>query len=84
MRTVMAGIIADGGPATDIWSREAFCALGHGDLDVDAILDGLRGISASAAGWWWSRTSCPAARSGSRGRPRTSGTTAPFWPQRGL
>jgi inosose dehydratase len=29
--------------------REAFCALGGGDLDVDAILAGLRGMS--FAGW---------------------------------
>jgi inosose dehydratase len=49
VHTVMAGIVADGGPATDIWSREAFCELGRGDLDVDAILDGLRGIS--FGGW---------------------------------
>ena len=35
--------------ATDIWSREAFCELGRGDLDVHAILDGLRGIS--FGGW---------------------------------
>jgi len=49
VRTVMTGIVADGAPATDIWSREAFCELGRGDLDVDAILDGLRGIS--FGGW---------------------------------
>ena len=49
VRTVMAGIVADGAPATDIWSREAFCELGRGDLDVDAILDGLRAIS--FGGW---------------------------------
>jgi inosose dehydratase len=49
VRAVMAGIVADGAPATDIWSREAFCELGHGDLDVDAILDGLQGIS--FGGW---------------------------------
>lgn len=42
-------IVADGGPATDIWSREAFPMLGGGDLDVDAVLDGLRGMSFS--GW---------------------------------
>src|SRR5205823_4996578 len=41
------------------------------------------GGSRSAAGWWWSRTSCPAARCGSRGRPRNSGTTVPFWPNEG-
>src|SRR5215472_8947184 len=41
------------------------------------------GASRSAAGWWWSRTSCPAARSGSRGRPRNSGTTVPFFRNEG-
>ena len=42
--SVMQGIMADNAPSTDIWSREAFCALGHGDLDVNAVLDGLHGI----------------------------------------
>jgi inosose dehydratase len=46
---VMSGIVADGAPATEIWSREAFCVLGGGDLDVDAVLDGLRGTS--FGGW---------------------------------
>jgi inosose dehydratase len=45
----MAGIIADDAPVTDIWSREAFCALGQGDLDVPAVLGGLAGIGFS--GW---------------------------------
>jgi inosose dehydratase len=49
VRSVMAGIVADGAPVTEIWSREAFCALGRGDLDVAGILDGLRGIS--FGGW---------------------------------
>jgi inosose dehydratase len=43
--SVMSGIVADQAPVTEIWSREAFCALGGGDLDVDAILAGLRDIS---------------------------------------
>jgi inosose dehydratase len=47
--SVMAGIVADDAPVTEIWSREAFCALGHGDLDVARILDGLRAIS--FGGW---------------------------------
>jgi inosose dehydratase len=47
--SVMNGIVADDAPVTEIWVREAFCALGGGDLDVDAILDGLRGIS--FGGW---------------------------------
>jgi inosose dehydratase len=41
---VMRQIIEDEAPVTDIWSREAFCALGHGDLDADAILDGIRAM----------------------------------------
>ena len=47
--SVMAKIVEDDAPVTEIWSREAFCELGHGDLDADAILDGLRGIS--FGGW---------------------------------
>jgi len=46
---VMAQIIADEAPVTEIWTREAFCALGGGDLDADAVLDGLRRIS--FGGW---------------------------------
>src|SRR6266567_2131350 len=42
-------IVADGAQATEIWSREAFPMLGGGDLDVDAVLDGLRGMS--FGGW---------------------------------
>lgn len=46
---VRDAIVADGAQAAEIWSREAFPALGSGDLDVDAVLDGLRGMSFS--GW---------------------------------
>ena len=46
---VMNEIIADEAPVTEIWTREAFCALGGGDLDVDAVLAGLRKIS--FGGW---------------------------------
>ena len=49
VRSVMAGIVADGAPVTEIWSREAFCALGRGDLDVAGILDALAGIG--FGGW---------------------------------
>ena len=42
-------IVADGAQAAEIWSREAFPVLGGGDLDVDAVLDGLRGMS--FGGW---------------------------------
>ncbi len=46
---VMNEIITDEAPVTEIWTREAFCELGHGDLDTDAVLDGLRRIS--FGGW---------------------------------
>jgi inosose dehydratase len=46
---VMTGIVADGAPVTEIWSREAFCALGRGDLDVPNVLDGLHAIGFT--GW---------------------------------
>jgi inosose dehydratase len=47
--SVMYEIMADHAPVTEIWTREAFCALGAGDLDTDAVLDGLRRMSFS--GW---------------------------------
>ena len=47
--SVMNTIIADRAPVTEIWTREAFCALGDGDLDTDGVLNGLRRISFS--GW---------------------------------
>ena len=46
---VMSEIVTDQAPVTEIWTREAFCALGGGDLDVDAVLAGLRTIS--FGGW---------------------------------
>jgi len=45
----MNEIVADEAPGTEIWTREAFCALGGGDLDVDSVLAGLRKIS--FGGW---------------------------------
>ncbi len=45
----MSEIVTDQAPVTEIWTREAFCALGGGDLDVDAVLAGLREIS--FGGW---------------------------------
>ena len=46
---VMEGIMADDAPVTDIWSREAVCSLGRGDLDVARVLDGLD--AAGFQGW---------------------------------
>lgn len=43
-RSVMAAIVADGGQASEIWSREAFPRLGDGDLDVEGVLAALAGI----------------------------------------
>jgi len=40
-QSVMAGIVADGAPATAIWDREAFPALGQGDLDVEGVINAL-------------------------------------------
>ena len=42
--SVMAGVIADGAPVTAIWSREAFPALGQGDLDADGVIAALAAI----------------------------------------
>ena len=44
VRSVMDGIVADNEPATAIWSREAFCALGEGDVDVAGVLAELERI----------------------------------------
>ena len=35
-------------PVSEIWRRKAFCRLGAGDLDVDAVLDAVRD---SYSGW---------------------------------
>jgi inosose dehydratase len=35
---VMKQIVAEGQPTSMIWSREAFCRLGTGDVDIDGIL----------------------------------------------
>jgi inosose dehydratase len=47
--SVMRQIIEEGAPAPEIWSREAFCVLGEGDLDTDAVLDGIKAIG--FGGW---------------------------------
>jgi inosose dehydratase len=40
-RSIMDGIIADNEPTPAIWGREAFCALGEGDVDIDGVLEQL-------------------------------------------
>jgi inosose dehydratase len=46
---VIGQIIADRAPVVAIWERRAFCRLGAGDVDLDAVLAALR--DAGYAGW---------------------------------
>lgn len=41
-RAVMDRVVAEGKPTESIWSDEAFCRLGEGDVDVDGILGEVR------------------------------------------
>jgi inosose dehydratase len=41
-RSVIDAVIREGAGMMEIWRRGAFCRLGTGDLDIDAILNGLR------------------------------------------
>ena len=47
-RSVVEGIVREAAPVAEIWRRKAFCRLGEGDLDVEAVLDEVR---RSYAGW---------------------------------
>ena len=40
-RSKMDQLIADHEPTPSIWSREVFCALGHGDVNLDDVLNEL-------------------------------------------
>jgi inosose dehydratase len=40
--SVIDAVIREGAGMMDVWRRGAFCPLGGGDLDIDAILNGLR------------------------------------------
>ena len=42
-------IVAEAAPVEEIWRRQAFCALGDGDIDVEKVLDALAEIA--YAGW---------------------------------
>jgi inosose dehydratase len=37
-------IVAEAAPVEEIWRRQAFCALGEGDIDVEQVLDELAAI----------------------------------------
>lgn len=41
-RSVIDAVIREGGDMMQVWRRRAFCQLGTGDLDIDAILQALR------------------------------------------
>lgn len=43
-RSIMDGIIADQAPGTEIWSREVFCPLGGGDVEIEGVLAQLDAI----------------------------------------
>lgn len=48
-REIIDAIIADGEPNTAIWAREAFCALGEGDVDLGGAFAAL--AAQGFAGW---------------------------------
>src|SRR5204862_235730 len=41
-RSVVEGIVREAAPAAEVWRRRAFCRLGEGDLDVEAVLQEVR------------------------------------------
>ena len=47
-RSVVETIVSEAAPVSEIWKRKAFCRLGDGDLDVDAVLAAVR---ETYAGW---------------------------------
>ncbi len=49
VRSRMDGLIADGEPSPAIWTREVFCALGEGDVDLEGVLAELERLN--FAGW---------------------------------
>ncbi len=48
-QSILDGIAADHGNADEIWRRRAFCALGEGDIPLEAVFDAIR--SSGYAGW---------------------------------
>jgi inosose dehydratase len=45
VRSRMDAVIADNEPTPAIWTREVFCALGEGDVDIDGVLQELERIN---------------------------------------
>jgi inosose dehydratase len=48
-RAKLEEIVAEAAPVQEIWRRKAFCALGDGDIDIEAVLDALSEVGYS--GW---------------------------------
>ena len=48
-QSILDGIVADHGNADEIWRRRAFCALGEGDIPLEAVFDAVR--SSGYSGW---------------------------------
>src|SRR5579863_842885 len=48
-QSVLDTIVADHGNTDEIWRRRAFCALGEGDIALDAVFDAVR--SSGYSGW---------------------------------
>jgi inosose dehydratase len=46
---ILHAIVEEAAPVEAIWRRKAFCALGEGDVDIDAVLVTLQDIG--YAGW---------------------------------
>jgi inosose dehydratase len=42
-------IVAEAAPVEEIWRRQAFCALGDGDIDIELVLDAL--AESGYSGW---------------------------------
>jgi inosose dehydratase len=49
VRSRMDKVIADNEPTPAIWTREVFCALGEGDVDIDGVLNEL--VRIDFEGW---------------------------------
>jgi inosose dehydratase len=49
VRSRMDKVIADNEPTPAIWTREVFCALGEGDVDIDGVLNEL--VRLDFEGW---------------------------------
>lgn len=44
-KDVIDSIVEEGHTLEEVWTEQAFCPLGEGDVDVDAVLQGLRSLS---------------------------------------